>query len=334
MRIGENPTKFLRHNPSFGKLDIKTPLPLTACTVTYVPKLAGYYEQGLDILKMVLGSIRENTTVPFDLMVFDNGSCPEVIDYLLELKNNDVIQWLCLSSKNMKKLGAWNHLFSAALGELIYYFDSDIYHYPGWFDDAVNILNNFKQAGLVCSYPLPPSKIHNSDILIEIEKSPDTTLEKGYFISEKQLQTLAESLGAEVENYINKKTRTEQIRINCNGINFFVSAWHAQFLVRGEIVKQIFPMPGDWALNATDKSFDKMIENMGYLRVSTVKAGVYHLGNILTDKWKPELEKYNISRNTSNRNNKLRLKIILRFKPVYWILLRLYALLYRLVYAV
>ena len=63
----------------------------------------------------------------FDFAVFDNGSCKEVVEWLVKLKNENIIQWLYLSSENMKKLGAWNVLFSAAR-DYVYYFDSDIYH--------------------------------------------------------------------------------------------------------------------------------------------------------------------------------------------------------------
>lgn len=133
MRIGENPTKFVRKHEHLATIPVKVPERITACTVTFVPHLTGYYQDGLDILRLSLRVLRQHTALPFDLMVFDNGSCREVVDWLVKLRAENVIQWLILSSENMKKLGAWNHLFTAAQGEFVYYFDSaSIIIRAGW----------------------------------------------------------------------------------------------------------------------------------------------------------------------------------------------------------
>ena len=56
MRIGDNPTKFMRRYPGIGKVDVLIPQPLTVTTITYVPNLIGYYEQALDILKFTFAA--------------------------------------------------------------------------------------------------------------------------------------------------------------------------------------------------------------------------------------------------------------------------------------
>ena len=99
MRIGQNPAKAIDHVPE--------PARVTAAIITYIPFLNGYYEQSLEILKVCLGSLWQNTPQPYDLLVFDNASCPEVRAYLLDAQQQGKIQFLVASDQNIGKGGQW-----------------------------------------------------------------------------------------------------------------------------------------------------------------------------------------------------------------------------------
>ena len=102
MRLGQNPAKTIEH--------AKQPQAITAAVITYIPFLSGYYAQSLDVLKICLESLLTNSDLPFDLMVFDNGSCDEVVKYLTELQHEQEIQYLVLSDQNIGKVGAWKEV--------------------------------------------------------------------------------------------------------------------------------------------------------------------------------------------------------------------------------
>jgi len=99
MRKGQNPAKFVNSVPQ--------PERITATLLNYIPFLSGFYAETLDVLKVCLESMRKDAGLPFDLMVFDNGSCAEVRDFLIGEKDAGRIQYLILSEKNMGKGGAW-----------------------------------------------------------------------------------------------------------------------------------------------------------------------------------------------------------------------------------
>lgn len=82
-RVGQNPMRWVK--------EVRHPERITGTTIVYIPYLGGYWAQGLEVLKLCLGSLRGNTRIPFELMVFDNGSCSEVQDYLLELRRKGII---------------------------------------------------------------------------------------------------------------------------------------------------------------------------------------------------------------------------------------------------
>jgi glycosyltransferase involved in cell wall biosynthesis len=283
MRCGENPTKFARHNPGIARINIQTPRKLSAVTITYIPRLTDYYRESLDVLKLSILSLRKTIPEQFDLIVFDNGSCAEAITYLKELKNRNQIQLLCLSSGNMKKLGAWNYLFSAAQGDFIYYFDSDIYHQKGWYEASMEIMAAFPSAGIVSAAPVPNASDELISSTMEIAVTePAIKHEEGDFLDHNWMRELAISLGSDPKKYIEKKKKVRQIRLTSKNVSAYAFVWHAQFLARRELINRIFPQPRDWSIRATDKNFDQMVNDNGYMRLTTTKPFVSHLGNLLT----------------------------------------------------
>jgi len=89
MRIGSNPVKI-------KKPSLSPPQPVTVVIITYIPYLSGYFQNSLEVLSRALKSIWENTEEAFDLLVFDNGSCNEVREYLISQNESNKIQYLML----------------------------------------------------------------------------------------------------------------------------------------------------------------------------------------------------------------------------------------------
>src|SRR3989304_7286531 len=98
MRLGHNPAKFVDQ--------VHKPQRITVAVLTYVPFLSGYFATYLEVVKACLASLWEHTDLPYDLLVFDNGSCPELLDYLNEAHRPGRIQYLILSKTNRGKGGA------------------------------------------------------------------------------------------------------------------------------------------------------------------------------------------------------------------------------------
>ena len=132
MRQGQNPVKKIN--------TVAKPQRITVAILNYIPMLSGFYANMLKVLQACLGSIWANTDLPYDLMVFDNGSCKEVTDYLVQMQREGKIQYLILSEKNLGKGGAWNLMLDGAPGEIIAYSDNDCYFYPGWLSNSLKVL--------------------------------------------------------------------------------------------------------------------------------------------------------------------------------------------------
>ena len=77
MRVGTNPAKSLKKAPK--------PAPLTVVILTYIPYTSGYYRESLAVFQACLESLWASTTeMPFEVLVFDNGSGPETRAFLQE----------------------------------------------------------------------------------------------------------------------------------------------------------------------------------------------------------------------------------------------------------
>ncbi len=273
MRYGQNPAKFIT--------EVAHAQDVMVAVVTYIPFLSGYYAHSLDVLKVCLESIRLNTDQPFDLVVFDNASCPEVAAYLLRLKESGKIQYLVLSDKNVGKVGAWNFLFGAAQSEYIAYSDGDVYYYPGWLSPHLEVFRAFPEAGTVCGLPRRGRRTFYTRTLERLADLPDARLEEGKFIPEAWLIDHARSLGKldEIQEDLNKT----DYRITRNGVTAYATAAHFQFMVRAETVRRFLPFDYDRPMGESVAHFDEAINNSRLLRLATCERLVRHLGNTLDE---------------------------------------------------
>ena len=197
MRKGQNPAKFVK--------DVARPERITVALLNYIPFLSGFYAETLDVLKVCMESMRKDAGLPFDLMVFDNGSCAEVRDFLVKEKEDGRIQYLILAEKNMGKGGAWNVMLAGAPGEIIAYTDSDVLFSPKWLSRSVEILEAFPNVGMVTARPFrTPPEFMETTLQWARENAK---VEEGQFIPWENFLEFNLSLGQTEEE--NKKVYAE-----------------------------------------------------------------------------------------------------------------------------
>ena len=273
MRLGQNPAKKAKSVPQ--------PESVTVAVITYIPELVGYYAQSLDVLKTCLSSIWRNTDTPYDLMVFDNGSCDEVRDYLRTSQDEGKIQFLILSEKNYGKAGGWNFVFGAAPGKYIAYTDSDVYHYPGWLAPQIEILEKFPGTGMVTGMPMWTPEEYSTSTIEWAEGRDDISLERGRFLAWDDYWKHSQSLGADEDKARAHYDSTEDIVVQGVGGRLFVGAAHFQFVAPKAVLKGLLPIPSNRPMGQV-RLLDIALNNAGFLRFSTPDWWVQHMGNTVT----------------------------------------------------
>lgn len=270
MRKGQNPAKFVTQ--------VAQPQRITVAVLNYIPFTSGFYAETLDILKLCLGSIWEHTDVPYDLLVFDNGSCQEAIDFLTDAQDDGKIQYLILSEKNMGKGGAWNIMLGAAPGEIIAYADNDAYFYPGWLSASLRLLETYPKVGMVTSRPFRTNMELCSSTLQWAEESVDVTVERGQFIPWEEFRAFDMSLGQPEEEVRQRYANTEDVRLTYKGLTAQVGASHWQFLAYKHVIQQFLPFSMDRPMGQV-KQLDQRLNTAGYLRLMPVEFLAQNMSN-------------------------------------------------------
>jgi len=256
---------------------------VTITTITHIPVLEGYWQDSLEVLKLFFESLRASTQMPFDLMVFDNASCREVTDYLSGLKEAGHIQYLLLSDRNFRKLGALDFLLRSAPGEYVAYADSDVYFLPGWLEKSLEVLRTFPQAGMVSALPtVDKSDRFIASTLAGIANDPMVSVEKEpNLVPEAYVRAHQLSLGKDPTALISAE-RTDT-RLTRSGVSAFLSAQDFQFLTRRGVIERVLPLSGDDEQLNYDPIyspvFEAKVDRAGFWRLSTCDYLVHHMGN-------------------------------------------------------
>lgn len=270
MRKGQNPAKFVQQ--------VARPQRITAAMLTYIPFLSGFYAETLDVLKVSLDSMRREAGLPFDLLVFDNGSCPQVRDYLIQEKEEGRIQYLILSEKNIGKGGAWNIILAGAPGEIIAYADSDVLFFPTWLSRSVEILETFPNVGMVTARPFRTPPEFYSATLDWARKN--AILEEGQFIPWETFLEFNLSLGQTEEENRKVYAETRDWKLTYRGVTAMAGASHWQFTAYKSTLQPFLPFDMDKPMGQV-RQLDKRMNDAGLLRLMVSDPLAMNMSNTL-----------------------------------------------------
>jgi glycosyltransferase involved in cell wall biosynthesis len=278
-------------NPARGKFSGYRPARVTVAVLTYIPDLSGYFEGRLQVLQLVFASLLAHTELSHDLLVFDNGSCATVVDYLLDMQRGGQIDYLIRAKQNIGKIDALRILFNAAPGTIIAYSDDDILFYPGWLEAHLEILDHFPLAGMVSGAPVRDASQHASKSLDQLvsQGDPSLIIERGCLIPDEWELDWAASTGRDPVKHLEDTQDHLDLVLRIakpDHTGFYEAiggANHFQFVTPKEVILQA--LPPDWTgkLMGHMIELDEAIDDLGYLRLSTAKRYTRHLGNALSE---------------------------------------------------
>jgi glycosyltransferase involved in cell wall biosynthesis len=317
-------------NPARNRISDYRPARVTVAVLVYIPYLEGYFEHRLEVLKMCLASIANNTEEPHDLLIFDNGSCEAAKSYLQGLVEEGVIQYLFTSTENIGKIGAFKLLFQAAPGEIVAYCDDDIFHYRGWLKEHLRILEAYPEAGMISGCAVRTLFDHGTQSNQRLaESDPSVALIRGQNTPDLWEREWAESYGRDPERHLMDIQTQEDLMLERDGFRVFAVANHNQFLIPKDIILQC--LPEDWSgrLMGEMNELDNAVDQAGYLRLSTPERTTKHIGNTVSPALRAEAEALGIKVDAIQPSVYRKRRIpfsrrLLKLKPVQWVLQGIY----------
>lgn len=283
------------------------PKRITAAVVTFVPHDLGYFQDRLEVIKLSLMSLVKHADLPIDLMVFDNASFFPVVEYLKSLKDKQIIDYLILSSTNIGLPGAYNIIAGAAPGEIIAFANEDVFYFPHWLSEQIAIIDTFPDVGLVSGFylrgtsPIMADLARQKNLNVRIAQAPDQWIEE--FCRDASYTSPQSYYEAQkVQGWTDLQDRL----IEYDGKQAYAGGVCWQAVFKKEVLKKVLPNedPIEKGHNSFDAYLHSEIINKSYLRLSTPKRLVRHIGNVITPEYKSLAEKYGLNaKQTINRDS-------------------------------
>jgi len=298
-------------NPSRGRKTDYTPARVTLAVLTYLPDAVAYYENRFDVTRLCLESLIANTPEPYDLLVFDNGSNRQLVDYLRGLHASGDIDYLVLSGQNIGKIGALQMIARFAPGEIIAYNDDDIFFLPDWLDTHLKIIDTYPKAGLVTGFYIRPHMRYGNDSALKFAEQPEVKAERGLLIPKEWEQHYIENMGRTWEKYNEEIAGLQDVALTYKGVEALISAGHHQFVAPRKVLQEALPPGWTGNLMGQMRDLDTSVDHLGYLRLTTRQPVTRLIGNVVGPEMAAEAAAYGISVN--GRTIKLASSALSRF---------------------
>ena len=268
-------------NPNRGQQSEYKPSRITLAMLTYLPNQAGYFSERLAVTQLSLESLIANTPKPYDLIVFDNGSCHELVDYLCQLRDQGLINYLILSDSNIGKISALQVIFRAAPGEIVAYSDDDIFFLPGWLDAHLKLMETYPRVGLVTGFYIRSHLRYATQSIEAFANQPGVQVTRGMLIPRELEQHYIDNMGRNWDSYKQEVNGLEDIQFTYQGVSALASAGHHQFITPRQLMLEVLP---GWDKNLMGKmiELENAVDQLGYLRLCTPTPVTRLLGNVIS----------------------------------------------------
>lgn len=237
-----------------------------------------YHARRLEVVKLCLDTLIGGMQgIPYELLVWDNGSTREFRQMLMSYKPTMFVQSVNVGAHNGR-----HALCEMARGKLICFTDDDILFHPDWFHLQYEVLTTYPSVGLVSGSPHRFAFRKAISANLEwAQKTEGATMVCGQFIPKQWEIDFARSIGANETSIIKAGQKLNDYEFEYKGVKAWAQGHHMQFLAYREVIAP-FITRTPVLLDATHY-FNDGPNNAGLLQLTTHRRTAVHIGNVVDD---------------------------------------------------
>jgi Glycosyl transferase family 2 len=278
MRIGKNPN--IHKELELQEASHRVIIPV------YIPNGEGYYKETFDVFKVCIDSLLLTINDDTRISIISNASSSEVNAFINELFAQGRIDRAVFNEENVGKMNAIIAETRASFEEFITYADADVFFDKGWLHQTHQIFNDIPKAGFVSMNPYPDNlTMAHSTVLANLTKCIWSKKKTSEVCSYDDLEHFHKSVGrdkASTDAMYNKG------KVVCVGNNFIIGAGHFCCTIKKTpTLKYVPEYKSNMIISggSENKYLDTPFNKTGLWRLSSPKAFVWHMGNVLDHDW-------------------------------------------------
>jgi len=275
MRVGTNP------NRSAGAHQWTD---IVLSVVTHLPNTEGYHARRLEVVQLCLESMRAGAGGDYTIIIWDNGSCSELRDWLQYSYKPDVL----IMADNMGKTLARDaiaHMLPP--DKILTYSDDDIYYSPNWLQPQIELMNHYPNVSCVTGYPVRTSfRWGNENTVKRMGKRGKIT--EGRHIPEEWERDFCVSIGRDYGWHKNYTAADIDILCEYKGVEAYLTSHHCQFITTAGMLSKASKLDGQ--AMGDEKPLDIAFDKLGN-RLATTQRLTRHIGNVIDSDLRQELIK-------------------------------------------
>lgn len=274
MRVGTNP---LRVSSAPAQIQ-----PVVLACIVHLPNQVGYHAKRMEVVKTCLHSLKYNAGINASIAVWDNGSIPELANWIDTFIKPDIF----IRSGNIGKNNASKMLFSMLPPQtLVSCSDDDMYHEPHWIKPQIDLFNHFPNVAAVSGYVVRTAFRWGCEFTKEWAIK-NAKLRAYRAIPDKYEQDFCDSIGRDYAMHKEKTKNELDYVISYKGVDAYATSHHCQILGRAGILAEC--MEYDGQSMGGEQGFDIALDRVG-LRLGTMARLTRHMGNVIDDKLRDEI---------------------------------------------
>ena len=278
-------TDFNPHSPFRQDGDPVIPFKLppdipVVCILTHLPSEKEYHEHRWEIVTNSLKLARQNAGVDHHLLIWDNGSCKRLRKWLIDFDPDTLIL-----SDNIGVVNAMRRVFGMFHDCTVVWCNDDLIYYPNWLKPQLDIFYHYPNVATVSGCV---TRFYSG-------KQDSATLEwaqryasLGFMDTPIEWDIKhGESIGK--RDMVNGYRGTKIPMVKYDGVPALIGGNHCQMVCNPRL---LYPLLGETQMymHPLFQTLDTGINGKGYLRLLTTERLTRHIGNVMTDDDRKEVD--------------------------------------------